>query len=264
MKLTARYEAIREFLNFEYSPVLKRFMPEKPWHGGPPQSSSTSPFCGNLFPLCMGSTPSMTFLRRRLQSSVKTVHEGLFFLKALAAGSQTSMAQWESATPAWNKNNLIDVDGKQMHWGAVDTRSILYLWITARQLVLFNKLLFGLLQQITNTEMGKCKTKWYSLQIVSWFCTWWRPCESPPHPAKTSSIRSGRCTCGSEPSSITRDSDSTGAEATLELLPEKKLNQKLRTKLICLTCWMKNIFIISNSPLPFPFPLPLPFESCNP
>ncbi len=105
-QLTARYEAMREFLNFEYSPVLKRFIPENPWHGGPPHNSSTSPFCGNFFPLCMGSTPSMTFLRRRLQSSVKTVHEGLFFLNALAAGSQTSMAQWESATPAWNKTNL--------------------------------------------------------------------------------------------------------------------------------------------------------------
>ena len=106
-KLTAKYDAMSEFLNFEYSPVLNRFIPENPWHGGPPHRSSTSPFWGRRLPLCMGSELSITFFSKTLQSSVKTVQLGLFFLKALAAGSHTSMAQWESATPALNWKQTI-------------------------------------------------------------------------------------------------------------------------------------------------------------
>ena len=43
----------------------------------------------------------MTSFKSRLQSSLNTVLPGLFNLKAWAAGSSFSMAQRDSAIPAW-------------------------------------------------------------------------------------------------------------------------------------------------------------------
>ena len=90
-----------EFMNFDFSPLVKRFIDENPWHGGPPQSSSTSPLCGSCWYPLIVFIPALTFLRITLQSSVKTVQSGLFFLYAFAAGWLTSMAQHGLAMPAW-------------------------------------------------------------------------------------------------------------------------------------------------------------------
>ena len=82
---------------------MKRFMPLKPWHGGPPHSISTSPFCGSFWPSELVFSPDMTSFSRTLQSSVKTVVPGLFSRKAWAAGSHISMAQSVSDTPGETK-----------------------------------------------------------------------------------------------------------------------------------------------------------------
>ena len=42
-----RYADIWEFFSMEYSPSVNLFIVEKPWHGGPPQSISTSPVMCN-------------------------------------------------------------------------------------------------------------------------------------------------------------------------------------------------------------------------
>ena len=42
-----RYADIWEFFSMEYSPSVNLFIVEKPWHGGPPQSISTSPVIAN-------------------------------------------------------------------------------------------------------------------------------------------------------------------------------------------------------------------------
>ena len=88
-------------LKQEYSLELNLFIPLKPWHGGPPQSNSTSPCLGNRWPREFSATPSMTSFSKVLQSSVKTVALRLFALNALAAGSSISIAQSVSAIPAW-------------------------------------------------------------------------------------------------------------------------------------------------------------------
>ncbi len=77
-----RYETTNEFLNVEYVRELKRFIPLKPWQGGPPQSISTSPFCGSFCPRELFFSPDITSFNRTLQSSVKTVVPGLFNLNA--------------------------------------------------------------------------------------------------------------------------------------------------------------------------------------
>ncbi len=86
---------------------LKRFIPLKPWQGGPPQSISTSPFCGSFCPRELVFSPDITSFNSTLQSSVKTVVPGLFNLNAWAAGSHISMAQCVSAIPGVWENKYI-------------------------------------------------------------------------------------------------------------------------------------------------------------
>ena len=79
---------------------------------------------------------SITSFNRELQSSVNTVHPGLFKLKALAAGSSFSMAQQDSATPAsWRPSDRpgtnTDADNKPFGNTPTDSNSFAKFSLTA-------------------------------------------------------------------------------------------------------------------------------------